>query len=483
MNDKFANLHPDGGTSQPTLPHGVKIDRISNGHGRLYWRVRLGKRFTGGKTMTRYFQDESEARAWVHDAGSGAAQEHLPLPSLRKIKADFGANGFTLTPPQLRSAIASQQLLAESDGGTDLYGAAEFYVRLEKRLRDPFEKSALRLPSERKLAKTLNLPVQTVRRSFERWGEELVRRDAHFPESRGGLKRVAVLNDLDLAKVNQPVAYLTRLQEAKQLLEASGRQVGLYLGDWVRKAEPPKELSCRQFLKDAEMGLISAVLAIWAYPDEQWMRSLTDAGVPIVGMGELYENTVAYDVPAALRASIALLKERGRQRIAYLGGVSQWNIDGYDRERINAIKSLLNEAGLPVENRWIRQDWHPTLHGGAWSSFREIWTAKSERPDALIVGAPSLWPGAKEALESLGIRYPDHLDVVTFQEGTNPLRDAEGTVEYVFDSSRSTRAAVTLLNELMDGKTPSERRLYIDGWQRKSPLPPLPATSGRSHRV
>lgn len=483
MNEEFANLHPDGGTSQPALPHGVKIDRISNGHGRLYWRVRLGKRFTGSKTMTRYFQDESEARAWVHDAGSGAAQEHLLLPSPREIKADLGSSAFTLTPPQLRSAIASQQLLTDCDSGIDLYGATEFYVGLEKRLRDPFEKPALRLPSEKKLAQTLKLPVQTVRRSFDRWGEELVRHDADFSGSHGGLKRVAVLNDLDLSKINQPLSYLTRIQEAKQLFEASGYQVGIYLGDMIRKAEPPKGLSCRQFLKDAEMGLISAVLALWAYPDEQWMRSLTDAGVPIVGMGELYENTVAYDVPAALRASIALLKERGRRRIAYLGGVSQWNIDGYDRERINTIKSLLNEAGLPVENRWIRQDWHPTLHGAAWSSFREIWTAKSERPDALIVSAPSIWPGAKEALESLGIRYPDHLDVVTFQEGGSPLCDAGGTIEYVFDSSCSTRAAVTLLNELMDGKTPSERRLYINAWERKNPLPPLPSTIRTRHRV
>lgn len=481
MNEAPHSSDP-AGSRDAALPHGVKIDQISNGHGRLYWRVRLGKRFTGSKTMTRYFRDEDEARSWVHDAGSGAAQEQLPLPSPAGLKADLGSSAFTLTPPQLRSAIASHQLLA--DTGTDLYGAAEFYTRLEKRLRAPFEKPALRLPSEKKMAQTLKLPVQTVRRSFARWEEELVRHDAHFPANPGGLKRVAVLNDLDLGRVNQPGSYLIRLQEARQLLEASGRQVGTYLGDAVRQAEPPKALTCRQFLRDAEMGLISGVLALWAYPDEQWMGTLTEAGVPIVGMGELYENTVAYDVAAALRASIALLKERGRRRIAYLGGVSQWNIDGYDRERLNTIKSLLSEAGLPVESRWIRQDWHPTLHAAAWSSFREIWTARSERPDALIISAPSLWPGAKEALDGLGVRYPDHLDVITFQEGSSPLPGTDGTIEYVFDSSRSIRAAVTLLNELMDGKTPKERRLHIDGWKRKDPLPPLPvATSGEMHRV
>lgn len=480
MNEESANPNAEGNPA-PALPHGVKVDRVSNGHGRLYWRVRLGKRFTGSKTMTRYFREEDEARAWVQDASAHATEGHQPLPSPAEIKAGLGPSAFTLTPPQLRSAIASHQLLA--DTGTDLYGAVEFYTRLETRLRKPFEKPALRLPSERKLAQTLKLPVQAVRRSFERWEEELIRHDAHLPDKPGGLKRVAILNDLDVGKLSQPTSYLMRLQEAKQLLEASGHQVGIYLGDAVRTAEPPKELTCRQFLKDAEAGLISAVLALWAYPDDQWMRSLTDAGAPIVGMGELHENTVAYDVTAALRASIALLKERGRRRIAYLGGVSQWNIDGYDRERIVAIRLLLREAGLPVEDRWLRQDWHPTLQAAAWSSFREIWTAKSERPDALIIGAPSLWPGAKEALDSVGVCYPDHLDVVTFQEHGNPLPDAEGTIEYHFDSSRSIQAAVALLNDLIDGKSPANTRLHVDGWMRKNPLPPLPVPSATSHHL
>ncbi len=80
------------------LPSGVGVTQTRNGAGREYWRVRLGKRFTGGLIVKKDFADLAGAREWIDKQ--------------KKQEADTGAGTYTLTSDQLAEARNAFQRLA-----------------------------------------------------------------------------------------------------------------------------------------------------------------------------------------------------------------------------------------------------------------------------------------------------------------------------------------------------------------------------------
>lgn len=108
------------------LPSGVGVNKTVNGRGREFWRVRLGKRFTGGAVFKRDFDTLADARGWIFgDAQGKKSQVISPL----RIKAEAGAAGFVLTPKQLGAAVAAQKRLTEIGAKADLLEAVEFFIR------------------------------------------------------------------------------------------------------------------------------------------------------------------------------------------------------------------------------------------------------------------------------------------------------------------------------------------------------------------
>jgi len=85
------------------LPSGVGIGKAVNGRGREYWRVRLGKRFTGGQVVLKDFSKLGEAREWIF----GDAQKNRTNPGgMIELKQSSGAAAFSLTPAQISEAAA-----------------------------------------------------------------------------------------------------------------------------------------------------------------------------------------------------------------------------------------------------------------------------------------------------------------------------------------------------------------------------------------
>jgi integrase/recombinase XerD len=93
------------------LPKGVGVGAVRNGSGVEYWRVRLGKRFTGGPIIRRDFSTLGEAREWIFGAG---AQDHKnPSPGQIDLKRDLGKAAFSLKPDELGESLAALKKLDE----------------------------------------------------------------------------------------------------------------------------------------------------------------------------------------------------------------------------------------------------------------------------------------------------------------------------------------------------------------------------------
>jgi integrase len=81
-------------------PHGVGVTPNNNGT-KDYWKVRLGKKFTGGKIVTRNFDNLTKAREWIF----GDAQKLVAAPgAIVTLKKTAGTNTFALSPRELDEA-------------------------------------------------------------------------------------------------------------------------------------------------------------------------------------------------------------------------------------------------------------------------------------------------------------------------------------------------------------------------------------------
>jgi integrase len=108
------------------LPSGVGVCRINNGRTE-FWRVRLGKRFTGGSIITRHFSSLDQARKWVF---GDAQEEKCESASLIELRQTVGTSVFHLSPAELGEAVAAFKECKLA--GMTLTEAVKFAVRHAK---------------------------------------------------------------------------------------------------------------------------------------------------------------------------------------------------------------------------------------------------------------------------------------------------------------------------------------------------------------
>lgn len=102
------------------LPSGVGVLKTVNGHGGEYWRVRLGKRFTGGAVQKRDFRSLAEARKWIF------GDKNKPGEAQTAIKQHLGSPAFSLSPKELGEC---QDALRRLKGHGSLTEAVDYFLK------------------------------------------------------------------------------------------------------------------------------------------------------------------------------------------------------------------------------------------------------------------------------------------------------------------------------------------------------------------
>jgi len=105
------------------LPSGIGVNRSVSGRGREFWRVRLGKRFTGGPVIKRDFSTLADARNWIFGE---AQKEKSSSGSVMELKQSSGASAFALTSSQISEAAACFRRL---DGLASLNTAVSYFLK------------------------------------------------------------------------------------------------------------------------------------------------------------------------------------------------------------------------------------------------------------------------------------------------------------------------------------------------------------------
>lgn len=161
-------------------------------------------------------------------------------------------------------------------------------------------------------------------------------------------------------------------------------------------------------------GTVSLAIKFMGRIHPDTARALNHTQVLLCGNSPNSDIRIAHDLPGGIRKAVAWLAAHGRQRIAYMDvlAMSESNVDA-SLERFSAYCEALYSARLPVVPEWVQRDFHPALTGAGWSNVREIWTSRTEKPDALILSSETFLADATEALKTLNIKIPEQLLIVS----------------------------------------------------------------------
>lgn len=168
------------------------------------------------------------------------------------------------------------------------------------------------------------------------------------------------------------------------------------------------------------------------------------------------------------------LIELGHRRIAVIGGpadmlCTQARVDGY--------RTALDRAGIPIDRELIRYgDFH---HEGGYLRTREL-LELPDRPTAIFAGSDQQAMGAYQAARLAGMRVPEDLSVVGFDDlptckwMSPPLTTVRQPLEEM------GRVAARTLIQLLDGRPPLTPRVELATELRvrastAPPPPPSPA--------
>ena len=138
--------------------------------------------------------------------------------------------------------------------------------------------------------------------------------------------------------------------------------------------------------------------------------------VPVVFFDNLVEGAGAGHVAVSNRDGVALLVDHlvghGHDSIAYLGGPPHFT-SGV--ERLDGFENAMAAAGLAAPSESVR------FGDDVWSvesgreATREL-LAAARRPTGLVAASDTLAVGAIQAVRELGLRVPDDLAIVSFDD-------------------------------------------------------------------
>ena len=185
-------------------------------------------------------------------------------------------------------------------------------------------------------------------------------------------------------------------------------------------------------------------------------RGLRDVGLPVVCISTPDDDSTPYvDVDNALGAALAArhLLSLGHSKIAHLSaGPSQRSVEV---RRDAFVQAAIEGGGAPPDVRIIGEGFgRDDAYAAAWALLKE-----ADRPTAIFATNDPLALQVLHAARDLGIRVPEQLSVVGFDDFpvasllTPPLTTLRQPLERIGDD------AVRLLLRQIEGRTTENRRL------------------------
>jgi LacI family repressor for deo operon, udp, cdd, tsx, nupC, and nupG len=185
--------------------------------------------------------------------------------------------------------------------------------------------------------------------------------------------------------------------------------------------------------------------------NETELRTLRQLGLPIACVAEPLDgvHTERIDNEAAARLAVEHLIDLGHTRIAMIGGAPDGHELSAPAARSRGYRAALAAAGLgpgPI------QDGRFTSAGGA-AAMNQLLICAGGPPSAVFCQSDEMAFGALRALQQAGVRVPEHISVVGFDD--HELADAFELTTVEQPISAQGAAAARWVTAGLEGIPPS----------------------------
>jgi LacI family xylobiose transport system transcriptional regulator len=224
----------------------------------------------------------------------------------------------------------------------------------------------------------------------------------------------------------------------------------------VQSRAPTERPWAEQLLARRPVG----VIAVHSYFTPQEHALLTASGIPLVALDPfgMPPDTVPSVGSTNWNGGIAAtrhLLELGHRRIALIGGSAQSLVA---RARLDACRAAMDAASVPLDEQLVRTG---RLYFDDGLEFGRELLAMAGRPTAVICGNDLQALGVYEAARQAGLRIPEELSVVGFDDldCTRWCGPAMTTVRQPFEEMGA--AAARLILTLAAGEVPDQTRIEL----------------------
>lgn len=209
----------------------------------------------------------------------------------------------------------------------------------------------------------------------------------------------------------------------EQEAAAHGYKVFLYNQDGTAEHE---RAGAERFIERQ----VDAIIFTYAL-DAKNLLILQETGVPIVQIEREQTgdtHAVLVDNTAGAEAGMHHLLELGHRRIGYIGGDPRHPLHfrsfsrgrSVEEERVGAYMHCLQQAGVSVDERLVQLDKYYELgpdgaNIAGYRCMKAIFDAP-ERPSAVFASCDILAAGALQAIYEAGLRVPDDISVLGFDD-------------------------------------------------------------------
>ncbi len=206
----------------------------------------------------------------------------------------------------------------------------------------------------------------------------------------------------------------------------------------------------------------SALVAIHSVLDAAQQHQLDEQGIALVVVNpkdapNLGAHSIGATNWAGGLAATQHLLALGHRRIAMLCGDEDSMIS---RARVSGHREALQAAGVPVEPGLVVAG-HFTFESGLEQALHVLGTTGTDRPTAIFAASDYQAMGALEAARRLGVRVPDELSVVGFDDLVVASMTAPPLTSVRQPLEQMGAAAVAMALDLVDKNDPQSHHTEL----------------------
>lgn len=251
---------------------------------------------------------------------------------------------------------------------------------------------------------------------------------------------------------DDPYYYTTVLQAITDV--SYGRDYATLL--WVGNAREDDERFYQRILRNRLMDGLVIVASVIG--EELLLRHLLKNGTlfTLVGRPLNYEDKISYatiDNVAGAEQIVTHLINTGRKRVAIITGESD-NVDA--QERLQGYKNALVAAQLPEDPELIVEAKFTRSRG-----YHGMKQLLEKNVDGVFASSDLMGIGAIEAIHEAGLRVPEDIAVVGFDDFPVAAQSSPGLTTIRQPIVKKTALATEILLDMLDGKFTGPKQVIL----------------------